>query len=225
MVVDEDALATYPLADIERERGPMPLMECVDCGREHSTEAVACPQCGRPVQTTSAVPPPPVSALVPPPPPPPAAEAAPIAAAPASTAPRGGLEIAGVVALLGGVVGLVGTFLPWAKASAGVFSATVNGIDTDDGKLALVASIAIVLFSLALLRRPVNTVFVVLTVLAGGGAAIVAAVDLSDTSDRVSTANASSDIVHASTGAGLYVLLIGGGIAIVGAVLSLQNRA
>ncbi len=65
----------------------------------------------------------------------------------------------------------------------------------------------------------------VVVVLASAAVVVVALYDLSNVNDRVADVNSSSSIIQASTGIGLYVVLIGGGVGLVGALLSLQNRA
>jgi hypothetical protein len=188
----------------------MALTTCVDCGREHSTEAAACPQCGRLVQTTAPLPPAPAIAAPTP--------------TPVGLTPSTSYEIAGIIAVLGGLAIVVGAFLPWAKVDAGFIARSASGVD-GDGKITIIAGAAAVLFALiGLVRRPASGVMILLVLIASGLAAAVAAYDLSNVSDRVADINASTSVVHASTGAGLYVTLIGGGIGLVGALMSLQNR-
>lgn len=52
--------------------------------------------------------------------------------------------VAGVLALVGGVAALVGSFLPWAEISAGPFTEQVKGIDGWEGKAAIVAGLAMI---------------------------------------------------------------------------------
>src|SRR5262245_10808132 len=51
---------------------------------------------------------------------------------------------AGVLALAGGVAAVVGSFLPWAEISAGLYTEQAKGIDGWEGKVAIVAGIVMI---------------------------------------------------------------------------------
>jgi len=53
-------------------------------------------------------------------------------------------SVAGVLALVGGVAAVVGSFLPWAEISAGPFSEQAKGVDGWEGKAAIVAGIVMI---------------------------------------------------------------------------------
>jgi hypothetical protein len=57
---------------------------------------------------------------------------------------NGRASVAGVLALVGGVAAVVGSFLPWAEISAGPFSEQARGIDGWEGKAAIVAGIVMI---------------------------------------------------------------------------------
>ncbi|HKE55014.1 MAG TPA: hypothetical protein VKC55_09635 [Actinomycetota bacterium] len=50
-------------------------------------------------------------------------------------------SVAGVLALVGGLAAVVGSFLPWAEISAGPFTEQAKGIDGWEGKAAIVAGL------------------------------------------------------------------------------------
>jgi len=53
-------------------------------------------------------------------------------------------SVAGVLALVGGVAAVVGSFLPWAEISAGPFTQQPKGIDGWEGKAAIVAGLVMI---------------------------------------------------------------------------------
>jgi len=121
--------------------------------------------------------------------------------------------------VLGGVVALaVGSFLPWVKASVGVFSATTNGTDGDGVLTLILAGLIALLF---LLVKPRRVAAIVTTVLAVVAAAI-ALYDTVNVSNKAHDLATSSSGVTASIGIGLIlaaaasvVVLVGGIVAIV----------
>jgi len=121
--------------------------------------------------------------------------------------------------VLGGVVALaVGSFLPWVKASVGVFSATTNGTDGDGILTLILAGLIALLF---LLVKPRRVAAIVTTVLAVVAAAI-ALYDTVNVSNKAHDLATSSSGVTASIGIGLIlaaaasvVVLVGGIVAIV----------
>ena len=137
------------------------------------------------------------------------------------------IEAAGVLAVVGGAVCAVGTFLPWLKASSTFNNLTVSGLDytTDHGKAVLVLGVAIALFAgLGLVRRPISDVMLVLVVLVAASEVGFTVYSLSDVSNRADDFNGSSDVAHVSIGFGLYLSLVGAGVGLIGALLSIQNR-
>ena len=53
-------------------------------------------------------------------------------------------SVAGVLALVGGVAAVVGSFMPWAEISAGPFTEQAKGIDGWEGKAAVVAGLVMI---------------------------------------------------------------------------------
>jgi hypothetical protein len=57
---------------------------------------------------------------------------------------NGRASVAGVLALVGGVAAVVGSFLPWAEVSAGTFTEQFKGVDGWEGKAAVVSGLVMV---------------------------------------------------------------------------------
>jgi hypothetical protein len=57
---------------------------------------------------------------------------------------RGRAVLAGALALAGGALAVVGSFLPWAEISAGPFTEQAKGIDGWEGKAAIIAGAVMV---------------------------------------------------------------------------------
>jgi len=126
--------------------------------------------------------------------------------------------------VLGGAAALIiGAFLPWVKAEAGVFNITKNGID-GDGVITLVLAGALALAFL--LARSVKTgAWLVITFAAL--AIAVAAYDTIDISKKADELTSQTSFLHvdASVGVGLWLSLAGAIAALVGGVLALRRSA
>jgi hypothetical protein len=123
--------------------------------------------------------------------------------------------------VLGGAALVVlGAFLPWVKAQAGIFSVTKNGID-GDGVLTLLLAIALGIVFPA--GRPAKTVGWIVITLSGLILAIALydTVDISNKADELTRSNALVD-VSAKVGIGLWLTLAAGVAALVGGILALN---
>lgn len=120
--------------------------------------------------------------------------------------------------LLGAAAAIVvGTFLPWATAQAGLGSFSRNGLDGGgDGIITLIAGGLLAFLALVLLtgRDPGLAWIAVfcLGCLAGG----VAFYDIANVSDRAQEVN--SEFVSADVGSGLYLIAAGAVATIAGAI-------
>jgi hypothetical protein len=153
---------------------------------------------------------------------------------------------AGIVAIVGGALLAVGSFLPWAEVSGSDASVTAKGLDGSDGYITLAAGLVAVVTGLLVVRgtRRAVAVVAVLVGLIGGGLALYDALTVKDSvldaaAEEVAPSfGVSADQVRAvldqaidagqlgvSIGIGLYVALAGGLIAIVGGVLGLRQSA
>ncbi len=124
--------------------------------------------------------------------------------------------------VLGGAAALIlGAFLPWVKAEAGVFSATKNGID-GDGVITLVLAGALALAFL-IARSEKTGAWLVITFAALATA--VAAYDTIDVARKADELTSQASFLHAdaSVGIGLWLSLAGAIAALVGGVLAIRR--
>jgi hypothetical protein len=157
------------------------------------------------------------------------------------TAQRGA-PIGAVIAILGGVLLVVGSFLSWVELSGGGVTETVSGIDGDDGKLTLAAGVIVILVGLVGLRfsRRVLAVAAILVGLVGAGIGLYDALTAKDAAldafaeavagdlgVSVGDARAALDLaieggqLDISISIGLILVIAGGAIAVIGGVLML----
>lgn len=159
---------------------------------------------------------------------------------------RGRTPIGPVLAIAGGALLVVGSFLSWAEISGGGQSQSVSGTDATDGWVTLVAGLVAIAAGIAALRdsrRP----FALAAGIAGGfglGFGLFDALTLKDSAlDSVAEETAAASGVSfqelrtlldvlidngqlgISIGIGLYVVIAGGALAIVGAGLQLARPA
>jgi hypothetical protein len=131
----------------------------------------------------------------------------------------------GPILMLGGaVLAAIGSLLPWANIRTIFGSIGVAGTD-GDGVITLAAAVVLALLALLLLLQPQRAGSVTMYA-AGLCAVLIAGVgvyDFSNVSDGIS--EASGDGVSASVGAGLYLVVLGGAAAIVGALMDRNSRA
>jgi uncharacterized membrane protein YfcA len=126
--------------------------------------------------------------------------------------PRWAVALAG----LGGLLMVIGAILPFVTGSAGgpFEGQSLGGLDTPDGKLYLGVGIGLIVFAFLIwaVRSPaLRRILGVLVILASGFMIYAGIVDISDVRDQ-----AEVDI-----GTGLYIVLMGSIIGVVGGVLSL----
>jgi len=137
------------------------------------------------------------------------------------------MPIGGLVAGLGGVVSILGAFLPAQTASANGLSISASFFDGNAGKTICVAAIvALVLVGAWLTgqKLPLNKVAVsVVIILAGAVVLLVVAANYGDITDGVNLVNKYSPGA-ASVGMGLYLTLVGGILLAVGGVLGLVQK-
>ncbi len=116
----------------------------------------------------------------------------------------------------GAVFVALGSFLPWVKAEAGVFSATKSGIEGDGVFTLLLAVVIVVCFTLIKSQRAAGIAALSL----GAATAVVAGYELFDIkskADAISTGLA----VSASPGFGLIITGLAACAVTVGAALAL----
>lgn len=155
--------------------------------------------------------------------------------------------IAGLLAVLGGALLAIGSFLDWAEVSGGGTSVTASGIDGTDGWITLVAGVLVLLAGVALLGvagRKIIAIVAIVAGLVGGGVGLYDALTakdrvLDDAAEELAPQVGSTpEEVRAlldqaidageigiSISIGLYMVIIGGVLGIVGGVLGLRSPA
>jgi hypothetical protein len=151
-------------------------------------------------------------------------------------------SIGGILAIIGGALLAVGSFLPWAEVSWGGTSVTAQGIDDSYGYFTLAAgSFALVVG--IVMRRGAKRELAVLAVLAGlvgGGVGLYEALTIRDSvldaaaeqlapSFELSTEQVRAALNQAietgqlglSISIGLYAVIAGGVVALVGGIVGL----
>ena len=121
---------------------------------------------------------------------------------------------AALVALVGGALMALGSFMPWASIQSGLGSVSLAGTD-GDGVFSLGGGIIVALLGLVHVDRPAAKAVRGLILVGGVVGLWIAVVDGSGLNERLDSFVTN---VRASLGAGLYLLGIGSIAAMVGAV-------
>jgi len=133
-----------------------------------------------------------------------------------------------LILIAGGALIALGSFLPWTTVSA-VFVGTVSssGIQGGgDGIFTVVLGIALVLIGVMVAvgsrnSKGLSIVAGLLTV----PTLLIAILDYSEAHDRVTHLTAETSLATASVGAGLWTVIVGTALAILGALVLLGQRA
>ena len=160
----------------------------------------------------------------------------------AETGTTGRAPIGAILAIAGGALLGIGSFLAWAEVSGGGTSVTAKGIDGSDGYITLGAGVVALLVGVLLLRqaRRALAILAILAGLVGGGVAVYDALTAKDSvldsaaEELAPTVGASPEQVRElldqaidagqlsiSLSIGIYVVIVGGVLALVGGVVSL----
>lgn len=152
---------------------------------------------------------------------------------------QGRAVLAGALALAGGVLAVVGSFLAWAEISAGPFTEQAKGVDGWEGKATIVAGAVMVAAGIRVLTGSHQAMARLRPSAAIGGLVAVgvglytvltirdqlveaAATELS----RAEVERAlDSGLLGLTIGIGLYLVIAGGVQGIVAALLALGSRA
>jgi hypothetical protein len=133
----------------------------------------------------------------------------------------------GIAAIVGGAMIVVGTFLPWLTASAvtlgGLGSVSRNGIETPDGVVVAVLGTITALCAVGMVAAPRTVAWLATTVFAVL-AGLLGVVDFVDIQERVASMTDISSGVLANVGPGLYLSLLGAGVATVSALAGVPAR-
>jgi hypothetical protein len=160
------------------------------------------------------------------------------------TAPRA--PLAGILGIIGGALMAVGSFLAWAEVSGGGTSVTAKGVDGSDGYITLVAGLVAVVLGIVMARgtKRVLAVLVILAGIVGGGIGLYDALTAKDSvldaaaEELAPSFGASAELVRTALdqaidagqlsvtiGIGLYVVIAGGIVALVGGILGLRGSS
>ena len=152
--------------------------------------------------------------------------------------------VAGILGVVGGALLALGSFLSWAEVTGGGTSVMAKGVDGSDGYITLVAGLVAVVAGIMMARgtRRVLAVLVILAGIAGGGIGLYDALTAEDSvldaaaEELAPTFGASAQEVRAvldqaidvgqlsvSISIGLYVVIGGGVVALVGGILGLRD--
>ena len=152
--------------------------------------------------------------------------------------------VGAILAMVGGVLLAVGSFLAWAEVSGGGTSVTAKGVDGSDGYITLAAGAVALLVGIAMTRqaRRMLAVLVILAGIVGGGIGLYDALTAKDSvldaaaEELAPTFGASAEEVRAaldqaidagqlsvSISIGLYVVIAGGVVALIGGILGLRG--
>ena len=155
------------------------------------------------------------------------------------------IPIGAVLAIAGVALLAIGSFLAWAEVSGGGTSVSAKGIDGTDGYLTLGAGIVALLVGIVLLRQPKRAlaILAIAAGLIGGGVALYDALTAKDSvldsaaEELAPTIGASAELVRVlldeaidagqlsiSLAIGIYVVIAGGVLALVGGLLALRSR-
>jgi hypothetical protein len=155
--------------------------------------------------------------------------------------------VGAIVAIAGGVLLAIGSFLPWAEVSGGGVSVSAKGTDGSDGWITLAAGVVAIAAGIAAIRgaRRALAVLMILAGVVGGGVGVYDAISAEDSAkDAVAEeAAAQGDLsagearglldeliaagqldLEVSISFGLYVVIGGGVLGLVGGVMSLGRR-
>ena len=152
--------------------------------------------------------------------------------------------IAMILGVVGGALMAIGSFLAWAEVSGGGTSVTAKGVDGSDGYITLVAGLVAIVAGIVMARgtKRVLAVLVILAGIVGGGIGLYDAVTAKDSvldaaaEELAPTFGASAEQVRTALdqaidagqlsvaiSIGLYVVIAGGVVALVGGILGLRG--
>lgn len=155
--------------------------------------------------------------------------------------------IAAILAVLGGALLALGSFLAWAEVSGGGTSVTAKGVDGSDGWVTLVAGVILALAGITFVRMAGKKAIAILAIVAGlvgGGVGLYDALTakdrvLDDAAEELAPqVGGTAEEVRAlldqaidageigiSISIGLYMVIVGGALGIVGGVMGMKASA
>jgi len=137
---------------------------------------------------------------------------------------RNPIVIGGSMTGLGGLLIVLGSFLPWLTATAPFAGTiTVNGMQGDgigDGVITLVLGMVTILIGVAQLTRNLPARWQLLPIATGILTGLIAVSAYSSVQDRIDRVTAESNLVAASVGPGIWTLFVGAAFAIAGGLFA-----
>ena len=139
--------------------------------------------------------------------------------------PAGGTNGPALGMIAGGIIVIVGSFLPWLTATA-AFVGTINRNGIDGGGDGIFTAIAGGLLALGGVARAMRSgsprMARILGVISSAVAGIIAVVDIGNVNSKVADLTSNSSAVIATVGTGLYAVIVG---AVVGLLFSFLASA
>ena len=147
----------------------------------------------------------------------------PLAGVPGSKLPRPAVTVGAGLLVVGGLLLIVGSFLTWFSVLGESYTGFSSGDGgTKDGPVFLFLGVVVLAFGIVqLLARKVLAIGI-LAIVMSALALLAALADIGDVSDNMDLADSVG--IEASTGPGLWVILIGALIAMAGAIATVAKR-
>lgn len=120
-----------------------------------------------------------------------------------------------LITLFGGALTALGSFMPWVNISAPFVSLTKSGMEAD-GRITLILGLISIGIGIARLATRTPVAVQLIPVLPGLFTTLIASLDLADTQARMASIPHLGTYVYASVGGGMYAVLIGGILTLVG---------
>lgn len=154
--------------------------------------------------------------------------------------------IGAILAIVGGALLLVGSFLPWAEVSGGGQSVSAKGVDGSDGYVTIAAGLIALVAGIMLLRQSkrVLAILALIAGLIGGGLGLYDALTAKDNvldaaaEELAPTFGGSAEQVRVlldeaidagqlsiSMSFGIFIVIAGGVFALVGGFLAMRGSA
>lgn len=125
-----------------------------------------------------------------------------------------------VIAPIGAVLAAIGSVLEWASVDAGFTTVSKSGLDAD-GVLTLPCALIFGGLALSAMLKVWSLGRMIGALVVAALVAVIAVVDIADVSSRFSDLEAQGFDVEASVGIGLWLVLLGAIVGVVGCVVAL----
>lgn len=147
----------------------------------------------------------------------------PVGGVPAQKPPRPAVTVGAGILVLGGVLLIVGSFLTWFSIFGEKYTGFSGGDSgSRDGPVFVFFGVVVLAFGIVQLMARKVLAIGILAIVMSALALLAALADISDVSDRVNLSDSSG--LDASTGPGLWVILVGALIAMAGAIATVAKR-